>query len=308
MNFTEEIKRDLLRKTPSARCCRLALMAAAVDTSGEWRRKDPGGIPREGISFTSESESIAEYLLRIPEKCFGIPLTLTAAALDPKNKKNKLTFSYFGERGKELAEEISASRPFFTGRACCGEAYLKGAFLCGGSCTLPREGSKTGYHLEFVFSSAERAEEFCELLDRMQLVGSMVTRGDRYVVYNKNREGISDFLSVAGARSALMRFEDVTSARELNNNENRVENCMAGNADRSATASVAQTVALGVLKERGILQGLPEPLRMVAEARLSHPTYSLNELADLLGIGKSCLNHRMRKLMRLYSEKTDGTT
>ena len=106
-----------------------------------------------------------------------------------------------------------------------------------------------------------------------------------------------------GAEGALKKFNAVSAAREQSNNENRIQNCMAGNADKAAIASAAQTLALQKLRDGGELNDLPRPLREAAQARLSHPTLSLSELAALLGVSKSGLNHRMRKLMQIYGEK-----
>ena len=162
--------------------------------------------------------------------------------------------------------------------------------------------SPPGYHLEFIFTSAAVAEDFRYLLSTLELLSKSVMRGEKYVVYLKSREALSDFLSVTGARSALKTLESVSAEREESNNLNRVENCFAGNADRTAIASALQTVALGELKSSGGLETLDEHLKELACARLANPTLSLSELAETLGITKSCLSHRMRKLMEIHKK------
>lgn len=290
-----------MRSVPAKRCCKTALIAAFFETSG-YISGGRVGI-RDEVSFTSEHEEVAEYILALTEELFGVRMTMDAVRRDPKQGRHKLTFSYAFSDAGEIAEEISSHFSPHLTSPCCMAACLKGAFLGSGSCTLPSAAGKTGYHLEFVFGEQSEAEDFCEVLDALQLLGSVSPRGDKYIVYCKSRETICDFLSVMGAPSALARLERVAAAREENNNENRIENCMAGNADRAATASVAQVLALGTLKRAGLLAALPAPLAETAEGRLAHPGYSLTELAEALGVSKSCLNHRMRKLMKLYSEK-----
>ncbi len=295
MNFTGEIKRDLLRSLPEKKCCLLALLCAAADTGGGLF---PGG---DGFFFTSENERSAEYLLGAAES-LGVRMTVAEAVRDPKHGKDKLTFSCRGGRGEELSKEIAALPPSYGLDGCCRRTYLRGAFLCGGSCTLPREGKKTGYHLGIVFRGREEAESFRDLLEEEQVLSGVLMRGDKAVVYIKSREAIADFLAVAGANSALRRLETVAEEREESNNRNRVENCTAGNADRAAIASAAQVVAIEELKKQGRFSALPAPLRETAEARIAHPALSLSELAALLGITKSCLNHRMRKLLGTRGE------
>lgn len=301
MNFTSEIRKELMKSVPQKRCCMTALASAFFGTSG-YLSFGRVGI-RDEISFTSEHEEVAEYVLSLVEELFGIRMTMDAVRRDPKQGRHKLTFSYAFSDAGEIAEELLSHAASGLTSSCCMAACLKGAFLGSGSCTLPGAGAKTGYHLEFVFGEQSEAEEFCEVLDSLQLLGNVSPRGDKYFVYCKSRETICDYLSVMGAPAALAHLERLAAVREENNNENRIENCMAGNADRAATASVAQVLALGKLKEAGVLATLPLPLAETAEGRLAHPEYSLSELAETIGVTKSCLNHRMRKLMKLCSEK-----
>ena len=133
----------------------------------------------------------------------------------------------------------------------------------------------------------------------------MCKRGDRFVVYLKSREAISDFLSVSGANAALKRFEEVSAEREESNRFNRVSNCFAGNADRSAIASAGQIVALVEMQHETGFLGLSDELLETARTRIENPTLSLSELSLRLGVSKSCLNHRLRKLMRLAQQIKD---
>lgn len=298
-NFTSDVKRDLLRITPQKRCCRLALLRGFFDTGGcrLWKGEE------SEISFTSEKEEVAEYILALAEETFGANMTVTKAMRDPKHGRNKLTFSYTGARAGEIADEL-VSGAALAERECCIPAYLKGAFLGGGSCTLPHGGAKTGYHLEFVLQPQADPDAFLELFEKIQLIGNVIRRGEKHVVYLKSREGISDFLFSVGANAALRRLEDVSAAREESNNSNRVSNCYAGNADKAVTASATQALAIRRLKERGGLSLLPPPLLRLANDRLENPTFSLAELAEAEGVSKSCLNHRMRKLMTIC-DKTE---
>ncbi len=281
---------------PEKDCCRLATLCAALDTCGACDEEN--GF----FSFTSESELCARYLLRLAEESLGVPLTLVEAVKDPKHGKDKLTFSYKGEGAKKMLEKMRAHGPSEGSEECCGVSYLRGAFLFGGSCTLPREGTKTGYHLEVDFAKEKISSDFLRLLDMFQLIGSPIARGERSVVYFKSRESISDFLSVLGAKNSLERLWSVTEERERSNNRNRVENCTAGNADRAAIASAGQVYAFRILEEKGVLSAVSEPLQEAAKARVAEPTLSLSELSERLGVSKSCLNHRFRKLMKLYEE------
>lgn len=297
-NFTWEIKRDLLASLPEDGASASAMLSALLAT---------GGSAYEGprIEFVSENERVAEYFLALSEMAFGVRFEVKEAFLDPKRERDRLIFSCSGYTAARIVKETGfwkRSRRIVENEKLA-LAYLKGAFLGGGSCTLPRGGAKTGYHLEFVFPTRVLADALCELLDNLVLFGRSVRRGEKYVVYMKSRESISDLLSVIGATSALKTFTAVSAAREASGYENRVENCIAGNADKAAIASAAQVLALKELEESGALVGLTEQLCQTAKARIENPSLSLSELAEKLQISKSCLNHRLRKLMQIHEGK-----
>lgn len=293
MNFTGEIKRDLLAHFPAGKAGAAAALAAILSTCGS--------LKGDGFEVVSENEKVAEYFLRLLEM-FGVRPELTGVSQDPKRRRDKLAFSCGGEDARRIISMTRSLREHLSEDEQAALCYLRAAFLGGGSCTLPKDGSSTGYHFECVFSSRVRAEEYCELLSAFELFCKLVPRGEKYVCYVKSREAISDLLSVLGAESALKKLDAVSARREANNNENRIQNCIAGNADKAAIASAEQTLAMSALKEEGRLAALSPELRESAEARLTHPTLSLSELASLLGMSKGGLNHRMRKLMKLYEE------
>ena len=293
-NFTSEIKRDLLAYFPATRAGALAAMAAMLSTSG--------ALTENGFIVVSENERVAEYFQRLSE-ALGIRPEIREVTRDPKRRRDKITFFCGGENALYVVNETRALRAHLEDNSDAALYYLRAAFLGGGSCTLPRDGASTGYHLECVFFTQERAEEFCDLLAGFELFGKLVPRGDTFVAYVKSREAISDVLSVLGANNALKKLDAVSAARARTNNENRIQNCMAGNADKAAIASAAQTVALQKLQESGTLQTLPEALRQTALARLENPTLSLSELALTLGVSKGGLNHRIRRLMQISGEQ-----
>ncbi len=292
-NFSNEIRRDLLVHVPSTREGAAAALAALLATGAY--------LTADGFEMVSENERVAQYFVRLAET-FGAHPEVREATRDPKRRRDKLTIFCGGEEAVRILSMTHSLHGRLGSDRAAALCYLRAALIGGGSCTLPHDGASTGYHLECVFFARERAEEFCELLFLFELFGKVVARGDTFVAYVKSREAISDVLFVLGADNALKKLNAVSAAREQSNNENRIQNCMAGNADKAATASARQAVALHELRGRGILQTLPEPLRETAAARLEHPTLSMAELAALLGISKGGLNHRMRRLMQIHKE------
>ena len=90
--------------------------------------------------------------------------------------------------------------------------------------------------------------------------------------------------------------------RELVNNTNRRKNCDLGNLNRQVEAVAKQTDAIKKIQANLGLETLKKDLRETAQARLDNPDETLNELAEILGVTKSCLNHRLRKIVAIADE------
>ena len=311
MSFTTDIKKEIVNRRgvfSADKGAQKACFSAFVRTSGEIGIKD--GAPT--FFLVSETEYVAEYFTRLFLEIFSVELSITHATLDRLRGRDKLVLECPQRLSLQVLSELGLLK---RGSVAVREgilpslikteeekiAYIQGAFLGGGSCSLPVKNG-TGYHLEIVFSERKSAWDFCRLLDGFELIARLVERKDDFVVYIKSKEAISDFLAVIGAENALKKFTAFLDKREESNRDNRARNCIAGNADKTAIAAVKQVVALQKLKEETNFKDLSEELKELALTRLRYPEKSLRELAELLGESKSCLNHRMRKLMEL-SEK-----
>ncbi len=306
MSFTSEIKKEIVsrRRNKLKGDEAKAALSAFVSTSGFVGVAD--GAP--SFFIVSESETVAEFFTEIFIETFGVELRVTSARLDKMSGRDKLLLQCpqisCGEVLKELGlltetGETASGVERFMQTEETRSAYIKGAFLGGGSCILPSENTKSGYHLEFVFSDQTAAEEFCELLDASSMIAKLVERKETFVAYIKSKEMISDFLATIGADNALKKFISVQDKREEANRQNRAANCISGNADKTALAAVKQVVAIQKLVADASFKDLDEDLKALALLRLKETTKSLKELATALGVSKSCLSHRMRRLIEL---------
>lgn len=312
MNFTSDVKKEIITRgsVPGRRGEgeRKAAISAFLSTSGDVGLREGEPV----FYFVSETENVAEFFMSLFFETFGVELYVSHATMDKMSGRDKLVLQCPKEKSAEIAKALGLIKK--TGDIRDGissslistdekkASYIRGAFLGGGSCTVPAEGGKTGYHLEFVFTSKKIAREFCDLLAEFELIAKLTERKETSVVYIKSKELISDFLAIIGANTSLKKFSVLVEKRDKANNDNRARNCMAGNADKAAIASVKQVVGIEKLKNSSGFGDLSSELRTLAKARLDNPTMSLQELANKLGISKSCLNHRMRKLMELAEE------
>lgn len=312
-NFTEEIKAEIMLAPPEDEDCALAFLSAFVRTSGSI--VSSGG--KFGFEIITENQSAADYVADIIESCFGVSVKRVQPEVDIFSGRDRFTFDCVGDGAFVLLErmgvissgEDGVSLRFGIDRALVSadasrSAYLKGAFLGGGSCTLPDEQtySRTGYHFEVVFSNRITAGDFCELLCDFEVLAKLVSRKDSAVVYVKSKEVISDLLNQMDVPDCLDKLNKIVEYKDKSNNSNRVANCSVSNIDKAVTASVAQIKAIEVISQTIGLQSLDKMLFEVAEARLADPNASMRELADRLNITKSCINHRMRKIFEISSQ------
>ena len=132
------------------------------------------------------------------------------------------------------------------------------------------------------------------------------TRRGHFLTYAKDSDVICDFLTLIGASESMLEFENVRAYKDTRNYANRTRNCDVANIERSAQAASAQIEAI----ERLIASGaeLPDRLFETAQARINNRDASLQELAGLLGIGKSGVHHRIKALMELANTITPTQT
>ncbi|MBR3640727.1 MAG: DNA-binding protein WhiA [Oscillibacter sp.] len=183
---------------------------------------------------------------------------------------------------------------------CDRSAFLRGAFLAGGSITDPQK----RYHLELVTSHYQVSREMESLLQECGYPPKSVSRNGSSVAYFKQSDQIEDFLTLVGAPVAAMEIMSAKLEKDLRNSVNRRLNCDSANLDKAVSASRGQHDAIARLRESGRLETLPAKLRETASLRLEHPELSLSELAEEFDppLSKSCLNHRLRKLVELSKE------
>ena len=187
-------------------------------------------------------------------------------------------------------------------RQCCRVTYLRGAILNGGSVNRP----DASCHLELVTGSYAFAELLLSLLKRLELPAGITDRKNDYVVYLKEGEAILDFLGMLEAEEAVAEFEVTRNLKEVRNQVNRLVNCETANLQKTVDAAGRQIASIQILAEAGRLRMLPDTLRQAAETRLAYPDATLSELAAMLKVGKSGINHRLRKLEQLAAEVIEG--
>lgn len=198
------------------------------------------------------------------------------------------------EDGGNVCEHIS---PALTDEQNAAAAFVRGAYLGSGSLSAYK------YHLEVSFSKMTIAEDFAALLARFDIAAKVAVRASRAVVYSKDSEQICDFLACIGAAKAVLRLNSLLVDRQMREYVNRRRNCDMHNIDKQVEAGVRQCAYLKELDERSLSPQLCE----TAAVRLANPDCSYEQLAAMLGVSKSGVKNRLRRLREIYEQSKEIT-
>jgi cell division protein WhiA len=185
-------------------------------------------------------------------------------------------------------------------RGCCRSAYLRGAFLGGGSLSLGRSP-----HLELRTSSPESAALLARLARTEGVELATAERPTHSVAYAKSWEAIESLLALIGAAETVLALEERAVVAETRSRANRLANADHANLVRTNRSAKRQLAAVERLRAGDQLERLPDRLREAAELRLRHPTESLRELAARADppATKAALHRRLRSLEELAGDR-----
>ncbi|HJC23853.1 MAG TPA: DNA-binding protein WhiA [Candidatus Eisenbergiella merdavium] len=344
MSFSGTVKEELLKHVPAARHCQIAELAAILHFCGHYEGLDqetaqdiPAGSawPNGKNVFVQNAEKTDKNTVKlfvqaeneaVVRKCFtllrktfnintsvnetfskktaGRPASCSILLEKPEEAAQVLQAAKFMDKDGRLTDLRDPVSSLIIKNACCQRAFLRGAFLAAGSMSDPEK----SYHLEIVCTNAAQAEQICSILLLFQVEARIVQRKKYQIVYMKDGAGISDFLNIVEAHVSLMTFENYRIVKEMRNSVNRRVNCETANISKTVSASTRQVDDILFLKQKYGLANLPENLREMAEVRLENPDAPLRELGEYLNppVGKSGVNHRLRKLSELADRLREG--
>lgn len=310
MSFSSNVKNEICRYTDMTKDEARAELSAIMKASGTLSIIGNGKI---SFRISSENSSIARLVFTLLKKYFNIHAKLMAKRSNSLKKNNlyvvhisedmgvrELLRSVYVLEDRDLLSFSYVIQPSIVNDDNCRRAYLRGAFLGGGSISNPE---KT-YHMEFVTHNLEYANELSNLVNYYGLNSKVIGRKNSYIIYLKEGEQIIDALNIIGAHNSLLELENVRILKEMRNNVNRLVNCETANLSKTVNAAVRQAECIKLIQKEIGLQRLPKNLREIAEIRLAFPDESLKELGQMLTppVGKSGVNHRLRKIEKIAEE------
>jgi len=299
VSFSANAKAEICKGFPQKNCCALAQCFGVLLFCNSFGA--------DGIRIITESKEFAEILPKLFRKAFSLNFDINPEPDSPgklvfqitEPEKVEMIMSAYGFGVKDTLA-LHVNLPIVE-EDCCKAAFLRGAFLAGGSVTDPEK----GYHMELTTTHASVSREAYALMqEAIGFAPKSARRGGGHVLYLKQSDMISDFLTFLGAPIAAMGIMEARLEKELNNKVNRRCNCDEANTSKVVEAAQEQLAVIRLLREQGKLAHLPQKLQQAAKAREENPSASLTELAAMMTppITKPAMNHRLKKLVEAAKE------
>ena len=299
MSFSSDAKAELCAQRPDRKCCAVAESYGVLLYCNTFSARE--------IRIITASRDFAARLPRLFKRAFSLSFDV----LPPENAGGKSSFlitspekikRIFDTYGAEVDSTLSHHVNFgVLEEECCRAAFIRGAFLAGGSVTDPEK----RYHLELATPHHSVSRETYSVLLDMGFSPREAERGGNALLYFKQADAIADFFTTIGASNTALGIMTAKVEKDMRNTITRRVNCDSANADKVVNAAQEQLEAIRyIVKEYGI-DALPEPLKDAALLRIANPEASLADLAKLSypPVTKSCISHRLKKIMSLASKE-----
>lgn len=310
MSFASETKKELTQIEESNQCLK-AEVSAMIRMNGTLSFSNK----QLSLDVQTENAAIARRIYTIIKKLYPYNVELLVRK-KMRLKKNNVYICRIREGAQEILKDLDILQGEFQLNHSISQsllktdeqkrAYLRGAFLAGGSVNNPETSS---YHLEIYSMYKEHSEALANLMNEFQLNAKTIDRKKGHITYLKEAEKISDFLGLTGAFQAMLKFEDVRILRDMRNSVNRIVNCETANLNKTIGAALRQVENIKFIDQTIGIDNLPEKLREVARLRIEHQDVTLKELGEMVSTGtvsKSGINHRLRKIDEIAEKLRRG--
>lgn len=308
MSFSTDIKNELVRNTYTF-TEKISLLSALIKINGTLSISNKNLV----VDIRTENAKTAKLIFLIIQEAYNIDCRLLVSKKDKLNKNN-VYIAQIRNNALEILNDLEIYKeesldPLPTAKILKKEedkrAYLAGCFLASGSINDP---SSKNYHLEVSANSLRHAEYIQKLTSKFYLNPKIIKRRNRFVVYLKKSEEISDFLRIINSQMGVLEFEEERINKDYWNSNNRLNICEISNEVKTLNSAKEQVDAINKIYRNKKEYMLDIKDKQIAQIRLDNPEINLQEIADIYSekfaktISKSGVNHRIRKIKQIANE------
>ena len=306
ITFSQTVKNEVTRETDFSNERKVALLSAYLRINGVILFKNKA----TSLKLKTDNSKVAKYIY-VSLKNFYSDFDIRLDFIKRANKKTIYEINI--DSVDKLLDDLGVD--YFEGKIPKDIAYndetiagyLAGTFLASGSVNSPKT---TNYHLEVSVNGENYAKWLQKLFGKykkLELEPKIIKRRDKYVLYIKKSEQISNFLVVIGAPVTCMEFEDERVERDYYGSANRVANFDEANMTKASINGRRQAKEIKYIDDVLGIHNLHNPKKeLLCYMRMENKEASMIELAELLSeelgtkISKSNVNHMFRSLHDLY--------
>lgn len=315
MSFSKTVKDELLEIKIDDDQNALAFLCGLIKSIGKIEKQEKNFI----CTLTTDVFGLYDFTNRILKQLYGDYAELEITEKSIINKTVYYNISLPKQSTLQILLDTGIVKQTANGYEVLNElddhifkndgavvAYIRAVYLtCSTSSIKISEQanvkSTSGYHLEFISHSKDFLQEFSEILAKEGIFAKLIERKNVFVLYLKDAQSICDLLALIGAHNSVLILQNEIATREMRNAINRQTNCVSANISKTVNANLKQLEAIEIISQTIGLDSLPEELEQVALLRLANTEETLEELTKLsnLGLTKSGINHRLRKLIKI---------
>ncbi|MBQ7136542.1 MAG: DNA-binding protein WhiA [Bacilli bacterium] len=302
MSFTATIKNEL-SKLDMTKSENIAELSAFIRNNAKY--------VEDFIELSTENEDVSNRINKLFKDIYDVDANIVIKKNNTFNRNNIYVIK-IQDKIQEILIDLSVideygqylemPKDYIVDSIDEVKAYLRGVFLSKGSANDPKT---SRYHLEILLDEKYESVFVQRLLNQFSLNSKILMRDNKYMVYLKDSEKISDFLKLIQASRAVLYYEDIRILREQKNMTNRLNNCEQANIDKIILTCNNQINDINLIDEELGIDFLDDKIKEACIYRLKYPETSLLELSEIISletgstITKSGLNHRFRKIREI---------
>lgn len=308
VTFSSVVKEEIVSTDSYSNERLLALLSAYIRINGVISFSSH----KVNVILKSENAKIVKFIYSGIKKLFSDAL-ISLNYVKKNSRRKKTSYVLQINDAEKLLDDLSVS--YLEGKISKDivyddetiSGYLAGAFLASGSVNSP---STSNYHLEISVVSENYAKWLSRLFSKyhkIEMTPKITSRRDKYIIYFKKSDQISNFLIIIGATNSCMEFENQRAYRDFSNNSNRLINLDIANMEKTMAKAQEQIAEIKYIDDVLGIHNFHNPKKeMLCYFRMDNESASMSELANMLSkefgyvITKSNVNHLFRDLHELY--------
>ncbi|STO31662.1 Uncharacterized protein conserved in bacteria [Fusobacterium necrogenes] len=177
------------------------------------------------------------------------------------------------------------------------KGFVRGIFLSCGYIKDP----KKEYALDFFMDNEEAADKLYSLLLSKDKKVFKTMKRNKPLVYLRNSENIMDIMVMIGSIQSFFKYEETIMIKELKNKTIREMNWEVANETKTLNTGNNQIKMIKHIEKEMGLNSLSPVLEEIAHVRLNNPESTLQEIAEMVGISKSGVRNRFRRIEEIYN-------